>query len=93
LTREGFEKKKMKGGAILNTNYSLELLKAYLSTLRQPNKAYFHYFGTPGIGYKCAIKFPETCPSKTRYIVGKNLNQKVKSLKSVAFYTIKLLRD
>ena len=61
---DGYKKAKVKAsGALLNTNYSLELLKAFFATLRQPNKAYYHFIETPNIGYKCIIKFPPTSPS------------------------------
>jgi hypothetical protein len=47
-----------KGGALLNSNYALEILKIYLTTLAQPNKGYFQYILTPNICYKCIIKMP-----------------------------------
>ena len=53
-----YEKVKTKGGALINTNYALELLKSYFTTLKPPNKPYFHYVETSNICYKCVIKFP-----------------------------------
>lgn len=54
----GYKKVATKGGALLNTNYALEILKIYFTTLSQPNKGYFLYNQTPNVCYKCVIKMP-----------------------------------
>lgn len=59
----GYKKVPTKGGALLNTNYALEILKIYLTTLAQPNKGYFQYIETPNISFKCIIKMPASDPS------------------------------
>ena len=38
-----YKKVATKGGALLNTNYALELLKSYFTSLKHPNKPYFHF--------------------------------------------------
>lgn len=38
-----YEKVMTKGGALLNTNYALDLLKSYFTSLKPPNRPYFHF--------------------------------------------------
>lgn len=38
-----YKKVATKGGALLNTNYALELLKSYFTSLKPPNRPYFHF--------------------------------------------------
>lgn len=66
----GYKKVATKGGALLNSNYALEILKIYLATLAQPNKGYFQYIFTPNICYKCIIKMPASDPSGIPMFVG-----------------------
>ena len=68
--KEGYKKVATKGGALLNSNYALEILKIYLATLAQPNKGYFQYILTPNICYKCIIKMPASDPSGIPMFVG-----------------------
>jgi len=38
-----YERVMTKAGAMLNTNYALELLKSYFTSLKKPNRPYFHF--------------------------------------------------
>ncbi len=38
-----YKKIATKGGALLNTNYALDLLKSYFTCLKPPNRAYIHF--------------------------------------------------
>ena len=38
-----YQKVKTRGGALLNTNYALQLLKSYFTSLKPPNRPYFHF--------------------------------------------------
>lgn len=38
-----YKKVATKGGALLNTNYALDLLKSYFTSLKYPNRPYFHF--------------------------------------------------
>jgi endoribonuclease Dicer len=53
-----YKKVATKGGALLNTNYALELVKSYFTSLKKPNRPYFHFIETSNICFKCVIKFP-----------------------------------
>lgn len=75
--KEGYKKVATKGGALLNSNYALEILKIYLATLAQPNKGYFQYILTPNICYKCIIKMPASDPSGIPMFVGEACSTKV----------------
>ena len=66
-----YEKAATKGGALLNTNYALELLKSYFTSLKQPNRPYIHFIETTNICYRCLIKFPESSTCSINYITGK----------------------
>ena len=72
----GYKKVATKSGALLNSNYALEILKIYLSTLAQPNKGYFQYIMTPNICYKCIIKMPESDPSGEPMFSGESCSTK-----------------
>ena len=78
-------------GAIINTNYALEILKSFFSTLRHPNKAHYHFITTPNICYKCVIKFPPSAPSSIPYIIGKPFPKKITALKSAAYIAVQEL--
>lgn len=87
-----YEKVPTRGGALLNTNYSLELLKSYFTSLKPPNRAYFHFVETPSICFKCIIKFPESSTCSVNYVVGKPLPKKDEAMKSAAFMAVKILK-
>jgi endoribonuclease Dicer len=87
-----YEKIKTKGGALINTNYALELLKSYFTTLKPPNKAYFHYIETSNICYKCIIKFPESSTCSRTFVMGKPQPRKEEAQKSAAFIAVKILK-
>lgn len=58
-------------GALINTNYGLEILKMYCSSLRHPNKPMFYFVETPNLAFKCLIFFPKTAPvGSTPFIAG-----------------------
>jgi len=81
-----------KGGALLNSNYALEVLKIYFSTLAQPNKGYFHFSLTPNVCYKCVIKMPASDPSEVSWFAGEAYSNKDQALKSAAFKAVKQLK-
>jgi endoribonuclease Dicer len=87
-----YEKVATKGGAILNTNYALELLKSYFTSLKPPNRPYIHFIETTNICYKCIIKFPESSTSSLNFVVGKPYSQKIEALRSAAFNAVKSLK-
>ena len=88
----GYKKVSTKGGALLNSNYALEILKIYLASLAQPNKGYFQYILTPNICYKCIIKMPTSDPSEKNMFVGEAYSTKEQALKSAAFKAVKDLK-
>jgi endoribonuclease Dicer len=87
-----YEKVQTKGGALLNTNYALELLKSYFTSLKHPNKPYFHFVETSNICFKCIIKFPESSTCSKSYVIGKPQPRKDEALKSAAFVAVKILK-
>lgn len=87
-TSRSYEKVKTKGGALLNTNYALELLKSYFTSLKPPNRPYFHFIETSNICFKCIIKFPDS----SNFVIGKPEPRKEEALKSAAFIAIKILK-
>jgi hypothetical protein len=89
---EGYEKVVLReSGALLNTNYALEVLKIYCATLHQPNKIVPIYIETPNVAFRCILHFPKTAPTTKPYIVGKAKTNKVEALKSAAFEAVKYL--
>ena len=91
-TSRSYEKVKTKGGALLNTNYALELLKSYFTSLKQPNRPYFHFIETSNICFRCIIKFPDSSTSSQNFVIGKPEPRKEEALKSAAFIAIKILK-
>jgi endoribonuclease Dicer len=87
----GYERMVLDSGALLNTSYSLEVLKIYCATLHQPNKLIPIYIETPNVAYRCVLHFPETSPTSKPYIIGKASPNKVEALKSAAFEAVKYL--
>ena len=81
----------MKSGATLNTNYSLEVLKTYFSSLKAPNKPHFTFIETPNICYKCVIYFPETSYFSKKYVIGEAQKTKDMAAKSAAYIAVTYL--
>jgi hypothetical protein len=88
----GYEKIMTKGGALLNTNYALELLKSYFTSLKPPNRPYFHFVETSNICFKCIIKFPESSTCTKSYIVGNPYSSKLEALRSAAYKGVVMLK-
>jgi hypothetical protein len=87
-----YKKVATRGGALLNTNYALELLKSYFTSLKQPNRPYFHFIETSNICFKCIIKFPESSTCTKSYIVGNPFSSKLEALRSAAFEAVVILK-
>lgn len=80
-------------GALINTNYALEILKMYCASLRHPNKPMFYFVETPNLAFKCLIYFPVTARTSKPYIIGESKQSKNLALKSAAFEAVKYLYE